>query len=40
MEAQTYVEFLQQKETYLDKWNTARNIESKYEKLKQLVLIE
>lgn len=39
-DAQTYVEFLRQEETYFDRWNTARNVENKYEKLRQLILIK
>lgn len=37
-EAQTYVEFLRWKETNINQWNTAVNVEN--EKLKQLILIE
>lgn len=33
-DAQTYVEFIRQKETYFDRWNTANNVENEYEKLK------
>lgn len=40
VEAQTYVDFLRQKETYFNRWNIVKNVENDYEKLKQLTLVE
>ena len=39
-ENQTYVEFIRQKETYLDRWIAAKGIVTDYNKLRQLILIE
>lgn len=40
LKAQNYEKILRQKETYFGRWNTMKNVQNEYERLKQLILID